>query len=167
MCSNKEWKSWLELGKELWGKTWGVIIFYDRYGRVDSDSGLLFNPLDNCFSVTRMGVGNVEWGHFGRQQKTQQQKRRIMDGRHRESWDLSTSRFWIGSNWELRSSICHRTRGIWSGVRHTDFKILLWRKLKKEKERGSFYDGLGLLNCLKGVRIMYKFWKIKLLSKLL
>ena len=41
------------------------------------------SSLDNCFSVTRMGVGNVEWGHFGRQQKTQL-------SRKGESWEGGT-----------------------------------------------------------------------------
>ena len=55
--------------------------------------------LDNCFSVTRMGVGNVEWGHFGRQQKTQLSRKgeswlKIQLG-HRE---LRPRGFWTGSN---------------------------------------------------------------------
>ena len=64
-------------------------------------------------------VGNVEWGHFVRKQKTQQQKRRIMDGMHFMVWDVQ---YPDGIKLRIEINIC-MTRGLWSEVRQTDFKI--------------------------------------------
>ena len=57
-----------------------------------------------------MAVGNVEWGHFGRQEKTQ----RAAAERENHAWRGHREfrpRAAFGSNWELRSTSCQGTRG--------------------------------------------------------